>query len=305
MRKNFIITIDTEGDNLWAYKQGCAITTQNSKYIPRFQNLCEKYKFKPVYLVNYEMLNDNVFVSYIRGKEQDNLCEIGLHLHAWNNPPIYELKGPYSGNPYLIEYPEEVMRAKFDYLYQLFCEKIGHPPVSHRAGRWAMDERYFKLLFEYGVKVDCSVTPHIDWSPTKGVLNGGSDYSNSPSIPHVIENIYEVPLTVLPSRKPLAQSWKQNIYRLFRGRNLQLRPAIFSLKEMKYVINHFANIHSVDYVEFMMHSSELMPNGSPYFADEASIEKMYGDLDSLFKYATEKGYKGITLQEYYQKISNI
>lgn len=299
MRKNFIITIDTEGDNLWAYKQGCAITTQNSKYIPRFQNLCEKYKFKPVYLVNYEMLNDNVFVSYIRGKEQNGLCEIGLHLHAWNNPPIYELKGPYSGNPYLIEYPEEVMRAKFDYLYQLFCEKIGHPPVSHRAGRWAMDERYFKLLAEYGVKVDCSVTPHIDWSRTMGVSCGGSDYGDSIETPHAVNDVYEVPLTVLPSRRPLASSLRQNLSRILKGRQLQLRPATHSLKEMKYVLDALVRRKGLDYVEFMMHSSELMPGGSPYFADEESIEHMYADLEALFQYASIKGYKGVTLQEYY------
>ena len=54
--KKFIITVDTEGDNLWGYKEGDTITTNNALYIPRFQELCENYGFKPVYLTNYEMI---------------------------------------------------------------------------------------------------------------------------------------------------------------------------------------------------------------------------------------------------------
>ena len=304
MQKNpryFIITIDTEGDNLWGYKKGDAITTRNGKYIPRFQELCEKYNFKPVYLTNYEMLCDEEFVEYVRAKERDGLCEVGLHLHAWNNPPIVDLEGPYSGNPYLIEYSDDIMRAKFDYLYNIFCEKIGHAPFSHRSGRWAMDDRYFKLLAEYGVKIDCSVTPHIDWSQTKGVLCGGSNYSASQAIPHSVDGVYEIPLTVVPSRRPLSSSLRENLRRLIYGGNLQLRPAAFSLTEMKHVIDCCANNHSVDYAEFMMHSSELMPGGSPYFADEESIERMFADLENLFTYATSMGYEGATLQEYYNR----
>ena len=32
MKKKFLITIDTEGDNLWAWKQGDAIRTENVLY---------------------------------------------------------------------------------------------------------------------------------------------------------------------------------------------------------------------------------------------------------------------------------
>lgn len=46
--KYFIITIDTEGDNLWTYKKGNQVGVENIKYIPRFQELCNKFGFKPV-----------------------------------------------------------------------------------------------------------------------------------------------------------------------------------------------------------------------------------------------------------------
>ena len=56
---------------------------------------------------------------------------------------------------------------------------------------------------------------------------------------------------------------------------------------------------------FMIHSSELMPGGSPNFKDEKSIEDLYNETEKLFKYAKSKGYIGITLREYYErKIKN-
>ena len=92
MSRFFIITIDTEGDNLWNYIKGDVVKTENTLYIPRFQELCERYAFKPVYLTNYEMLNDSRYVNYIKPKADEQKCEIGIHIHAWMKAePCYSL----------------------------------------------------------------------------------------------------------------------------------------------------------------------------------------------------------------------
>lgn len=296
--KSFIITVDTEGDNLWSYRNGDSITTRNTKYIPRFQELCEKYGFKPVYLTNYEMLCDDEYVNYVTAKEQQGLCEIGLHLHAWNNPPIYELDAKYDGNPYLIEYPDDIMKAKFDYLYTLFCQKIGHEPYSHRAGRWAMDARYFKLLADYNVKVDCSVTPGIDWSNIKGATCGGSNYKNYPQESYSIDTVWEVPLTVVGCRGWYGSSIKQKVKNVVKGRNLQLRPALYKADEMKKAVELILKKSSIDYLEFMLHSSELMPGGSPYFKNETEVNAMMQTMDEIFEYIYKCKFVGTTLKEY-------
>ena len=88
--KYFLITIDTEGDNQWDYNHG--ISTENTAYLPPFQELCESFDFKPVWLTNYEMAMDDIYVDYMKEKQNRGLCEIGMHLHAWNNPPEYPLK---------------------------------------------------------------------------------------------------------------------------------------------------------------------------------------------------------------------
>lgn len=298
--KSFVITVDTEGDNLWSYKDGDTIKTENSLAIPRFQELCERYQFKPVYLTNYEMIKDNRFVDYIKDKVQKRLCEVGIHIHAWNNPPYYELENKYNGNPYLIEYPKEVMRKKFDITYNLIKEHIGVSPISHRAGRWAMNDVYFKLLKEYGIKVDCSYTPGVDWSFSAGkTMSSGSNYSNVNKNTHYVDGILELPMSIRKLHNLSADNIKSKIKTLLRGKLVWLRPAISTLEDMKLLCNEISRETSSDYLEFMVHSSELMASGSPYFKNENTINRLYNDLENLFEYISKIGYIGKTLEEYY------
>ena len=52
-----------------------------------------------------------------------------------------------------------------------------------------------------------------------------------------------------------------------------------------------------DYVEFMLHSSELMAGGSRTFPTVDSIEALYADLEALFD-AAQGSWRGVTLREY-------
>ena len=296
--KYFIITVDTEGDNLWGYKEGNPIGTRNADYIPRFQSLCDRYGFKPVYLTSYEMAMSNVFVKM--GKEwlANDKCEIGVHLHAWNNPPYYKIDGAYSGNPYLIEYPEEIMRKKFQVIYDLIIERFGIIPISHRAGRWAMNDTYFKILKDFGIKVDCSYTPYINWQNVKGISMGGSDYSLVGRNVSVVNGVKEVPMSVMHTHKPYSDGLRHKIKTIIRGNTIWLRPACSDVRMMKAVIDFYAKDKTLNFVEFMIHSSELMPGGSPYFQTTESIENEFRSIEKIFEYAIMKGYKGCTLKEY-------
>lgn len=298
--KYFIITVDTEGDNLWRYKDGDIVETRNAEYIPRFQQLCEQYGFKPVYLTNYEMANSDVFVKNAKEWQIKNNCEIGLHLHAWNNPPLSCFQGPFSGNPYLIEYPDDVMRQKFKVVYDLIVEKFGIKPVSHRAGRWAMDDRYFKILKDFGFRVDCSHTPGINWGLNKGKTIGGTDYSNVKNGTTIIDGILEVPPSIYINHRPFYGSFKNKIRTIIKGEKIWLRPASSSVEMMEVAIKALNKRDDVDYVQFMIHSSELMPDGSPYFVSAADVENEYETIETFFQLAEQLGYIGITLRDYSQ-----
>ncbi|WP_426578358.1 polysaccharide deacetylase family protein [Xenorhabdus stockiae] len=308
----FIITIDTEGDNLWMNND--QIYTKNTRYLPRFQNLCERFEFKPVWLTNYEMAMDDSYIEFAKDVIARNAGEIGMHLHAWNNPPIIPLTDDdMHYKPYLIEYPKDQIKAKIELMTNLLEEKLQTKMVSHRAGRWAFNEYYAQLLVEYGYQIDCSVTPKVNWRFTKGAPNGngGTDYSHFPSHAYFMNlqdiskegdsALLQVPMSIQYKHSPFMTFIKQK-YDALRGKQRSpsvnwLRPKGGNLEQMKTVVQQTLASGS-DYVEFMLHSSEFMPGGSPTFKDEEQIEQLYQDLEGLFEFLKPL-VDGMSLTEFY------
>lgn len=317
MKKHFIITIDTEGDNIWnrATKPSGLrdISVENAQYISRFQELCEKYQYKPTYLVNYEMAGAEPFVSQAREWQKSGLCEIGMHMHAWNTPPIYHLPFNKRGhNPYAGEYPKKILWQKMQIMTETIVKAFDVKPYSHRGGRWYIDSWYIRALLRLGYKVDCSVTSGISWDRTIGNTMYGPDYSDFPTNAYFmnsrdldkpmkprddVTSILQIPPTIIPTSLPnklhkaandpleIRKIWKERIW---------LRPNGSNLKEMLYIVEKTRNR---DYIEFMLHSSELMPGGSPTFRTKQSIEKMYSDLNILFA-EISRMREGVTLSGY-------
>ena len=93
-------------------------------------------------------------------------------------------------------------------------------------------------------------------------------------------------------------SVKHKIKALLQGEYIWLRPATSSLKDMISLCDMVDKEVNNEYLELMLHSSELMPNGSPYFPDDESINMLYNNLDCLFKFVRKLGYVGITLEDY-------
>ncbi len=307
--KYFIITIDTEADNQWDNNQKC--TTENAKYLPRFQELAEKYEFKPVWLTTYEMANDDFYVKYMKEKQKKGLCEIGMHLHAWNNPPEYKLNKINNERDYLIEYPEDIIRKKIEAITNLLIEKFEIKPISHRSGRWTTNELYFSILEEFGYKIDCSVTPGVNWNKNLGSTGVvGSDYTKCSKNPYMIyKNILEVSVSIRNihdfqyDKIKNFKGFLREIKYFLKGRNQWLRPdKALTKKGLIDLIN--LCYKDSDYIMFMIHSSELMPGGSPNFTDNESIDKLYEIIEYIFKYCYNLGYKGITLREFYNEKIN-
>lgn len=301
--KKFIITVDTESDNQWS--RSSELTVENAKFLPRFQDLCEKYGFKPVYLLDYSMASNDELVDYLKIKLKSNLCEIGAHPHAWDIPPFYDIDRSTNEKPYLIEYPSEVIREKLEKLTFLLEKRFEIKILSHRAGRWATNEFYFDILGDLGYKIDCSITPGIDWSKHKGYKSGGSNYKLSDSKPTFIDSskrLLSVPMSIrlIKINDINFKNFKSfiiSLIHLFFGKYVWLRLSISSKYEIKKLIEVIKQEGS-DYIQFMIHSSELMPNGSPYYKTPESIENLYSDLEYIFKYISNS-YQGVTLTEYF------
>ena len=308
----FLITIDTEGDNLWAHPR--TITTKNAAYLSRFQTLCERYGFRPTYLTNYEMAMCPNYRAFAHDVLKRKAGEVGMHLHAWNSPPLVPLTDDdYAYGTYLIEYPETVMREKVRVLTALLEDEFQMPQRSHRAGRWAFNEIYARILVENGYRVDCSVAPKMSYTSYRGDPNGkgGSDYSRFPELPYYLDlsnigqpgksPLLEVPVTVINLRP----RWAAGIpLRSLPGRLVNriypavawLRPNGKNLAAMLNLVRRAA-CEARPCVEFMLHSSEFMPGGSPTFPGDREIEMLYSHLEELFGVAG-KHFGGATLTEF-------
>jgi len=318
-----VITIDTEGDNLWSRPR--EITTRNAGYLPRFQSLCERFGFKPVYLTNYEMAMSDAFVEFGRDVLARGAGEIGMHLHAWNSPPLMALtRDDFHYQPYLIEYPEMVMKEKIDTLTRVLEDRFDQPIASHRAGRWAFDRRYASLLFDAGYRVDCSVTPGVDWRGTLGNPDGrgGTDYRTFPDHAYFLDpdgtcgaaagGLLEVPMTIRSSALHQNVPWAYRVPLVRRAAN-RMSPSLSWLCPVQPALNaplgrslevmlqaaRDARAANVPHMEFMLHSSELMAGGSPTFLTGSDIERLYECLHRLFEELSDWCF-GMTLKEFHR-----
>jgi len=322
-KRAFLITIDTEGDNLWA--RPSTITTRNAEYLPRFQVLCERYRLKPTYLVNWEMAQSPAFREFGRDILARAVGEIGMHLHAWDSPPIVPLtRDDRVHHPYLFEYPLSVMRDKVKVLTSTLEDAFGCKIISHRAGRWGFNEVYAGVLLEHGYRVDCSVTPHISWKGNLGdpAGTGGSDFRRFPEAAYFMNlddisvpgdsPLLEVPVSIraIPRNRAMRRaqtvlkrtSWGGRVVRNLLPEYRWLRP-LPRRGALVPLLERFRR-EERPYAEFMMHSSEFMPGGSPYFPTVDNVDRLYDQLEQLFSVASTH-YEGLTLAEYYARLAPV
>ena len=246
--------------------------------------------------------------------------QIGLHIHAWNSPPSEGQKHDpcWDYDLLLFELPDDLLAAKIDRLHTLLADTFGQAPVSHRAGRWGFDERIARMLVERGYTVDCSVTPGVSWRGALGAPDGtgGADYTGFPYHPYFMDlddlrrpgdsPLLQVPMTIRPTQNPIAATLlprvkgtpgQRVVERFFGGEHVWLRPNGRNLSTMLGLVERVI-AEGAPVLEFMLHSSEFMPGGSPMFTNKAEIERLYDHMEVLFRTIAEHGVPGMTLAEY-------
>ncbi len=316
----FVVTIDTEEDNAWSYSD--YTTTDNAKYLSGFQQLCDRFGFKPTYLVNHAMARDPYFQQFGREVVRAGNAEIGMHLHAWNCPP-FDGYVPLAQkhHVYIYEVPPELMWQKMQLMTQLLQDLFGICPNSHRAGRWGFNEGVARILVQLGYTVDCSVTPGITWRKHLGHPegSGGPDYTGFPSTPYFLDlddisksglskSLLEVPVTIRPLYgarfmrfyKPFEYGIIGKCMRLLCGPPyLWMRPNGKNLDGILGLIEWSINTGR-PLIHFMLHSSELMAGANPTFDTPLEIERLHEDLRAIFSKLKGCQVTGMTLSEFRQ-----
>lgn len=316
----FVLTIDTEGDNQWNH--GNELTVENIKYIPRFQNLCEKYFIKPTYLVTYEVCEDvfarEIFKDYLKADK----AEIGAHLHSWTTPPYLDKDG-YRFNDinhaFASELSGDLLAEKIKNLTNRIEDSFGKRSLSFRSGRYGFNRNVARELADNSYLVDSSVTPFMRWASLQGIPGGmgGPDFIDHAPFPfrYNFDNrsLIEIPVTILPTKFPLNiskkiainyfrnvdKSFLLRIFRkfLFKNQPLWLRPLPWMDISLFDELLIEAKKIKLPYIVMMFHSSELMPGCSIYRSDKDAVEKLYVLLELFFDLLREKNIPSVTLTE--------
>ena len=317
----FLLTVDTEADNQWDVD--APLTTANLACIPRFQTLCDEFGFCPTYLCTYEVVTSDAFDRILLPYLRERHAELGAHLHPWSTPPFDdEWDAGGLGHAYPSELPAELLAGKLESLTFTLAERTGAAPTSYRAGRWGMSASQISILLELGYRVDCSVTPLISWARDIGLREGGPDFTGAPNVPYRVSSedvnqpgtsgLLEVPVTILYTsalmrRSPLTRALYHRHRRSIPGRAADrlfhlapqwLRPYPEMSARRLVAVCETARRLDLPVIEMMLHSSELMPGGSPYSQTVEAIDDLFERLRTTFRYLVEHHVEGMTLSAY-------
>jgi len=305
----FSVTIDVESDNAWADPTDLSLKNLNT--LPKFQHLCNEYNIIPTYLLSYETLSDETFVSFLRGLVNNGECEVGMHPHVWTIPPFIEEKDGIDmaiTRHYQSMLDENILVEKLETLQREIQDKIGISPTAHRAGRWGLCIRTVNWLAKVGYISDTSVVPYKSFpDPALDKKIYPNYYYASPYPYHMSRRsilnkgnlgLVEVPTTninriVIPTIVKFADRMK-NKRGGARLKKLLDRLSMYPMELRPYPeyssgtlpkITEIAIEKGLPIINLMFHSSELMIGGSPYSLDEKKTEQIWDHIEEVFSFA--------------------
>jgi hypothetical protein len=297
----YVVTVDTEEEWDWSsgYPTGPA-RTRNIHNLPAFQETCERLGAVVTYFVNHAVIADPAARRVILDLAARPRVEIGMHVHPWNTPPLQPVERVPERDSFIHNLSPDLARAKLDTVYAAFTE-CGLKPVSFRGGRYSTGPLVRDWLRARGFVADSSVLPYSHW-----VDDGAPDYRVRNVQPVRVPGeppLWEVPLSLGFSRRPFG-FWRRALAMaeapLFRPLRLVGALSKFGVVEKAWL--NFENPLGermlalvrvlrkmrAPYLCFTLHSSSLLPGGSPYAPDRAAVERVFYTVSStLARLATD------------------
>lgn len=280
-RKLYVcISLDVEEEGLFSgvYASG-NVSVKNVQLLKRLAPLYRELGLPLTLFCAYPVFANPEACDTILWMRDNCGAEIGAHLHHWSTPPL-DICPPAQ--------PERTHRLKRDILAARLATLLiegrnvtGTTLTSFRMGRWDLKKELLPLLAQYGILVDSSVCP------LRAFPNGPNHFL-APSTPWWVQTpagpILEAPLTQVPLWAPLSRLWHRvwrNSPRLLDSFHffgaLSANPVWHSLFIMKLAAA--LNMRRGNcLLNLFLHSSELMPHGSPHTPDQASADALVTKL---------------------------
>ena len=254
--------------------------------------------------MTYEYAIYKPAVEFFRRKLSERKCEIGYHLHVWTTPPFSREKNGVDIDwiqAYQYELPDKIFKAKADTLLETIYNSFKISPVTHRAGRWGIDERTINWLIENNFKVDTSVVPYFNMEDSIGKEMIGPNFENKPlkeyywttkkgkilEIPVSVYRNFHSAYNILTNYTNIISLSDRNILiekfsnKLFKKRMLRPHPNYPNSFYRKAILNHNKNNNS-NVVNMMLHSSELKINSSPISKTNKEVNRNWEILEYIF-----------------------
>jgi hypothetical protein len=305
-----LFTIDTEPDNQWANHRNTRV--ENVAHLPRLQRLFDDMNVTPTYLITYAVASDPDAVRTLQSLVRESDCEIGAHLHAWDNPPFLPGGADREHPAFTHDLPVELVHEKLAALTERIAADFD-APRSYRAGRFGFCADHIRVLESLGYIVDTSVTPLIDRSAKEGIPRahggrGGRDYRSAPLDPYHPDyandlrlgsaRLLEVPLTAAPSRcgcrAALAvhrrgpELANRALRKLGVSEVVSASPVHFGVEALQAMLaSAWAAGRRV--FNFTLHSSEAMPGGSPLIRTEDHLEELFRRIRASVAWLQARG----------------
>ena len=285
-----VLSIDVEEEGLFRGVYQRTPTTRNVAHLRRLADLFRDHDQPLTLLTAYPVTQDDAACAVLRELHDTCGAEIGAHLHHWNTPPLVELPHPDPVPSRLV--PEDLLRQKLQVLTAAIEERLGVRPRSFRMGRFDFHPALPRLLGELGYVVDSSLVP------LRSERNGPDQFTCLAAPSDLGHGVRELPLTVLPLWPAAARLAAGVARRLPTGMRIRfqrgvskvlatgIHPLWYPLPSMQLATRlHLARGGTL--LNIFLHSSELMPGGSPQVPDEAAAlrlaDKLRAYLDWLHR----------------------
>ena len=291
----FVILIHTEEEFDWRAgfsRENNAV--EHAQFLYRVQDIFDELGFRAGYLIGYPLLSDPNSLSVIRELSENELVEIGCHMHAWVTPP-YGSSGA-EGISYQHLLPAALEREKLVTLTRKIEAEIGVRPKSFLGGRYGFGPNTGEVLKELGYKVDFSANATGDYTD-----DGGPDYSrislsptwhndNGQLLRAVGTGAYlgclhgAGPQLNRVLRKRIARNLRLEgiLSRLGMFETLRLSPEGYSFDELRRLTDTVVE-RGADYLVYSFHSPSVMPGCTPYVQSD---DDLMGFLDDIRRYLT-------------------
>ena len=306
-----LMGIDTEADDQWSAAGRRRLEVKNAARLPALQALCEGFGVRPTYLVTHEMATREESAAVLRDLARTGRCEIGTHLHPWSSPP-FRLED-LDRHTYPHNLPPDLLERQLTELTGAIESNLGVRPVTYRAGRNGFDGGSLKILERLAYRVDTSVDPLFNERRKGGMRFAGAplvpyhpDYADvrrpgasailevpisaaaMPALPGPLERLYAA-LPPIPWRGALKRAGLRAVW---------LRPSYSTAADMRAFASRLVS-RGVPCLNVVFHSSELLPGGSPYTPDAASVTRFLDGLKRLLEHVTGPlGAAGRTYAEF-------